>query len=1142
MRDTMDPRRGGRLFGLWLVWAIVWPFSGIADDTEIYATSYAKAGQPNLLFVLDSSGSMKEALEGDANGIRSRYLVMREVLEDVLASVPDTVNVGLLNYGGHKEKAQANGIRYPVTSLSPKDKDGKPIDKNVRADILAEIDKFKVEGYTPIVQSLYEAALYFRGEGVDYGASGTAQRLAHPDSYTASGTPVVVEPGQGETKECNKTKGECPATVDPANCTKRYEFFCAVGVPGDCPADIASRATCRLVNVPASTYEEKVCQGGYDEAGNCSHLVTVTRQIEAHQNYECLTEMCTYQDPGSTRFKVEGAVYRSPIKQECQTNYLVLMSDGEPDDGLSLAAGDTAEHDPAIIEKLRDKFNISGCKNNGDGQCGPELTDYLANVDQRPGLKGKQTIATYTIAFAVEPEGQAFLRKLANLGEEAEANGESGFFTAANRAQLRAVFNTIVSNIAVVNHDLAIPTISVDPETGLTHGEDVFFPFFRPDISPRWPGNLKKYRLKREEEGLVVVDSLDRPVYDEDGNPLQRSRSFWLPADDPADGADITAGGAARLLEGNRTIFTSNEDDELTPLTAENVEPDWFGDAGLDEAEMLAFAYGQDATVADTELKYRHEMGDILHSSPVIVPYGNGPDLIFVATNEGFLHAIDTETGREKFAFIPRELLPVLNIRKENAFDEPHPYGLDGFITVWKDEQKVGPNDNGVTGKTYLVVGMRRGGVNYYALDITDPDAPSLAWVIRGQVEDKPKVESLNQSSSDATNGFEDLGQTWSRAIPATVYLPGENGGEKHQPVFIFSGGYNPDYDQPDPDRHFADKIKGGEGNTLFIVNARTGKKLWQADFGSVASIPADPRVIDIDGNGVADRIYIVDIEGRLFRIDLPDPAIKHVALKVSEPRIVQLADLGSDGNKGARIGRRFYNEPDAALVAENGRKYITISLGSGYRAHPLMKGKDIDQDYLFVIKDRNVYQLPPDKEDSAYRLTKPADLRLVGKGANKGANKPKRKPTDFGWALPLDKAGGEKALARAVTLKNVVYFTTFQPETEPAADLCSNATHTGRVYGMDVRSGKPALRFVDVDEPKLSVEFTTTDIPSEVVLVASRYEETRPGGRTVSGVKFDILGNELKGLVPPTFSGLNKQYWEVRRKSAAAAAGGSSK
>ncbi len=1074
------------------------PFIALADDTEIYLTSYAKAGQPNILFVLDSSGSMNEALELTGTIARSRYQVMREVLEEVLASVPDTVNVGLLNYGGHKEKAQANGIRYPVTSLSSEP--GTVQAKDVRAEILAEIDRFKVEGYTPIVQSLYEAALYFRGEKVDYGSSGTVQKIAHPDSYDATSGPQAVDSGAGETIECNKSRGECPTTGVTLSCNTRYEFFCAVGV--DCPAGMEAQANCRLVDVPASTYEEKVCRGGYDEAGNCTNLETVTRSVAAHQNYECLTEMCSYQDPGDTRYQLDNATYRSPIKNECQTNYLVLMSDGEPDDGLSISAGDAAENDPVIIEKLRARFGLNICRDGGDGRCGPELTDFLANNDQIPSLEGDQTIATYTIAFAVGGEGEQYLRKIANLGRKADPDGTRGFYTAANREQLKEVFNAIVTNIAVVNHDLAIPSISVDPETGLTHGEEVFFPFFRPGISPRWPGNLKKYELKREDGGIQIVDSLGRPVYDDAGNPVQESRSFWLADDAPADGGNIAAGGAAALLVPPRKILTTDEDGVLVSIDEASDKPEWFG-GGADAEELVAYAKGQTALEGGQP---RREMGDILHSAPVIVSYDNGNDLIFVGTNEGFLHAIDTETGKEKFAFIPHELLPVLKIRKENAFDEPHPYGLDGHITVWRDDRKLDAQDN-PTGKTYLAVGMRRGGLSYYVLDITDPDAPELAWTLHG--------------GDLGSTGFEDLGQTWSRMLPAVVAVGG-----KVQPAFVFSGGYNPDYDQPDPDRRFAEKIRGGDGDTLFIVNARTGEKIWQADFdGEAASIVANPRVIDIDNNGIADRIYAVDIEGNLFRIDLPDPTNSQMLDKVDEPRIVKLADLGSNGSG---VHRRFYNEPDAALVVDDGQRYVSLAIGSGYRAHPLMKGKDIDQDYLFVVKDPNIYQLPPGPDDKAHQLIIPADLVTVTKGAVADTVDGDSTAPTYGWKLRLNKAGGEKALAKAVTLKNVVYFTTFEPETKPAADVCSNASHTGRIYGLDIRSGKPALKFVDIDEPRQSIEFTTSDIPSEVVLVASKYETSVGGGKTIKGVKFDILDPHLKGLESPKFIGLNKWYWEA--------------
>ncbi len=1080
------------------------PLMAVADDTEIYLTSYAAAGQPNILFVLDSSGSMNEALEGDGTQIRSRYQVMREVLEDVLATIPDTVNVGLLNYGGHSEKAQANGIRYPVTSLSAVDVDGKPLNKNVRAEILAEIDKFEVEGYTPIVQSLYEAALYFRGEGVDYGATGTQQKIAHPDSYV-SGTKVPLDPGAGDIKECNKTRNECPAEV-LASCTPttRVEYYCTEGDLNCPPIGVLG---CERQEIPAGEYTEQFCNGTLDEAGNCSSYGERTVPIAAHVNYNCPQEFCTYEDPSKAKYSIEDARYRSPITKECQTNYLVLMSDGKPDDGLLVSAGDPVEHDPAILGKLADSFDIDTCENLGDGQCGPELTRFLATRDQRETLEGDQLIATYAIAFAVEPEGQEYLRKLAYLGEEAEANGEQGFFTANNREQLKEVFNNIVSNIAVVNHDLAIPSISVDPETGLTHGDEVFFPFFRPGISPRWPGNLKKYKLERSDDGIRVVDASGAPIYDDEGKPVQGSRSYWLPAADPADGGDIASGGAARLLGAGRTIFTSSDGDELIELDADLVEADWFGGDG-DVAELVDYARGIDTTATAGELKYRQEMGDILHSAPVLVPYEDGPDLVFVATNEGYLHAIDTATGVEKFAFIPKELLPVIKIRKDNDLDEPHPYGLDGHITVWRDDQPVSNNDK-PSGKTLLVVGMRRGGLNYYALDITDSDKPKLAWVIRGGESD-----------------FEKLGQTWSRVFPAVVQLD-----ETPQPVFIFSGGYDPEYDQPDPQHRFAEKIRGGEGNALFIVDARTGEKVEQVELGGdSASIPANPRIIDIDNNGIADRIYLTDIEGHVFRIDLPDPenTLMPVSEKVTEPRTVLLADLSSIS---LGVPRRFYNEPDAALVVQNGIRFITLSLGSGYRAHPLMKDKDIDQDYLFVVKDRHVYQLPLDENDESYHLIKPDDLGdIPNLNAGKPAPETEPQPSQYGWKLALNRKGGEKALAKAVTLKNTVYFTTFEPETKPAADVCSNASHTGRVYGLDVRTGKSALKFVDIEEPKQSIEYTTSDIPSEVVLVASRYEETVAGNKIVKGVKFDILESHLKGLESPTFSGLNKWYWEVAK------------
>ena len=89
-------------------------------------------------------------------------------------------------------------------------------------------------------------------------------------------------------------------------------------------------------------------------------------------------------------------------------------------------------------------------------------------------------------------------------------------------------------------------------------------------------------------------------------------------------------------------------------------------------------------------------MGDPLHSNPVVINYGGtdaNPDItLFAATNEGFIHAIDTRDGSEVFSFIPQELLPNLDLLYKNSGATSHPYGMDGPLTVWANDV----NNNGV--------------------------------------------------------------------------------------------------------------------------------------------------------------------------------------------------------------------------------------------------------------------------------------------------------------------------------------------------------------------------------------------------------------------------------------------------------------
>src|SRR5690606_22807424 len=85
----------------------------------------------------------------------------------------------------------------------------------------------------------------------------------------------------------------------------------------------------------------------------------------------------------------------------------------------------------------------------------------------------------------------------------------------------------------------------------------------------------------------------------------------------------------------------------------------------------------------------RKSMGDPLHSSPRLVTYKANDSSIIIGTNEGMIHVIDTATGVEQLAFIPKALLPNVKELIENgpsSVDNRRPYGMDNTVTIWAND------------------------------------------------------------------------------------------------------------------------------------------------------------------------------------------------------------------------------------------------------------------------------------------------------------------------------------------------------------------------------------------------------------------------------------------------------------------------
>src|SRR5690606_18708175 len=234
-------------------------------------------------------------------------------------------------------------------------------------------------------------------------------------------------------------------------------------------------------------------------------------------------------------------------------------------------------------------------------------------------------------------------------------------------------------------------------------------------------------------------------------------------------------------------------------------------------------------------------------------------------------------------------------------------YGIDGNLRVQVVNDDNDGNLDGIIDPTsgdsvYLFFGLRRGGSVYYALDVTNPDAPQLMWRLDG-------------------SDLSDLGQTWSSPVPTRIRIQ-----EDDHDVVIFAGGYDTSQDSPhvNPD---------DLGNAIYIVDLVSGDVLWHGGNTATAtrtfadmdySIPADLKVIDLDADGVADRIYAADMGGQVWRFDIfnGEPASSLVTGGV----IAQLGSAGLDSPTLAEM-RRFYYAPDVALASTREGTFLHIGI-----------------------------------------------------------------------------------------------------------------------------------------------------------------------------------------------------------------------
>ncbi len=778
--------------------------------------------------------------------------------------------------------------------------------------------------------------------------------------------------------------------------------------------------------------------------------------------------------------------YLSPIQDQCQgESHIVFLTDGDP----------TAAYSEDLI--MQD-IGVSDCpsSNDHDKECVVELARHMHTADMAPDLDGTQTVTTHMIGFAFASDWM----------EEIAQAGGGQYKTANNLDELVSQFKSIVSGVLRTNTSFVAPVSAINQYNSLSNLEDVYFAVFRPEASARWAGNLKRYRLGTfNGQSNVLLDSQGQPaVSDITGFFKDGTQSYWSPSQ---DGADVTQGGAASQLPAyseastGRKIYTDSVGTSFPYTLSMEVKAGNISSLGLGSTDLIAWIRGQDVDDEDADGvvdEHRQFIGDPLHSRPVAINYGSGsvPDVtLYFGTNAGMFHAIDADDGVEQFAFLPAEMLSIQADLRANASGSNHIYGMDGSPSVWWRDVSgngISASDSGDFARIYT--GQRRGGRSYYALDVTNRNAPSLMWKIVG----------------GSTRGFEELGQSWARPIIGRINVDGE-----YRDVLYLSGGYDDTKDGT------TTKREDGMGRAMYIVDAVTGELIWSGGAGSgfstefasmKYSIPASPAVIDVDGDGIDDAFFVGDTGGQVWRFDIANGR--------SGADLVTGGLIGDFAlTAGVANNRRFFHSPDVALVTVGGALKLAVTLGTGERPSPLATAT---QDRFYMLLQDAVYGKPalyerlldatdPVTGDEANLYDATDNIIQVGSGDTQ-VNAIQALSDARGWYINLT-GTGEKVLSTPLTFRDTVAFTTYRPG--GASNSCTPRAGTSALYQLSIQDATAVNLWGNVDgTPERSYDLQTPSIVDEPVIVC-----------TGEGCEL-FAGAEQPPISSLESSGMVRSYW----------------
>lgn len=578
--------------------------------------------------------------------------------------------------------------------------------------------------------------------------------------------------------------------------------------------------------------------------------------------------------------------------------------------------------------------------------------------------------------------------------------GKGGFYLASSSQKIVDSMTQFVNSLKVDFKPTNLGTISIprDPlDTTKALGTG-YFPMIQPltDTTRRsWLGNLKKYIVAN---GTLTSDTAgNTKLYNSDGTLNSNAKDLWS-IQNNGDHSLLHSGGALNkiIVPSNQTVTDDPstataerrvfiiDNNELKRVNKTNLATDYTSTDDLpaltdtttttlnQRYALLNYLGYQTAypptatTITTTDLQgygvpsspYRFLAG-VLHSSPVVLTkqatvtatataHGitesaarSKIEYTVYGSMDGGLHIVEAATGVEQSVFVPREILenqPETLAKTDASGIAPSnrtmalAYGVDAPWAADNSFKSTATQSNDTTTTTYSATtmniygGLRMGGTGIYGLNILDPQNPKLLF---------------RKTPSDS--GFSRMGEIWAKPVIAYVRY-----NKQRTKVLIFGGGYDECYENTSP------ACSSPKGNAVYIVKADDGSLLWSGSNSGATtnnsdmtnSIVAAPAIGDANADGLVDAIWVADLGGQVFRIDIDNNNVNGTGATANTSfavrRIATVAQLGNTA--------RFYERPTVGVFEQGQQRFIMVTVGSGNRSSPT----STETNYLYGLVDKD--------------------------------------------------------------------------------------------------------------------------------------------------------------------------------------------